>query len=44
MYADGRGLDQDDEQAVFWYRKAAEQGYVKAQEILTKRGINWMNS
>jgi len=26
MYQIGRGLEQDDEQAVFWYRKAAEQG------------------
>ena len=31
MYANGRGVEQDDEQAVFWYRKAAEQGHASAQ-------------
>ena len=28
---DGRGVEQNDEQAVFWYRKAAEQGDATAQ-------------
>ena len=31
MYDNGRGVEQDDEQAVFWYRKAAEQGDATAQ-------------
>ena len=44
MYANGRRVEQDDEQAVFWYRKAAEQGYAEAQENLTKLGINWKDT
>ena len=31
MYDKGRGVAQDDKQAVAWYRKAAEQGNVDAQ-------------
>ena len=31
MYEDGRGVKQDDVEAVKWYRQAAEQGEVKAQ-------------
>ena len=31
MYDSGRGVPQDDEQAVMWYRKAAEQGHANAQ-------------
>ncbi|MFA6163354.1 MAG: hypothetical protein WC685_08000 [Methylobacter sp.] len=31
MYFDGRGVEQSYEQAVFWYRKAAEQGNTNAQ-------------
>ena len=31
MYAKGRGVKQDDVEAVKWYRQAEEQGYVKAQ-------------
>ena len=42
MYCNG--AEQNFAEAMKWYRKAAEQGYVKAQEILTKRGINWMNA
>ena len=34
MYESGHGVEQDDEQAVFWYRKAAEQGYANAQNNL----------
>ncbi|MDP2602812.1 MAG: tetratricopeptide repeat protein [Deltaproteobacteria bacterium] len=30
MYASGRGVSQDYNQAVSWYRKAAEQGYADA--------------
>ena len=31
MYANGRGVPQDDSQAVVWYKKAAEQGHPIAQ-------------
>ncbi len=34
MYAHGHGVPQDDEQAVAWYRKAAEQGLAEAQNNL----------
>lgn len=34
MYAYGRGVDLDHEQAVFWYRKAAEQGHIDAHWLL----------
>ena len=34
MYHYGRGVKQDDAEAVKWYRKAAEQGHAKAQFIL----------
>ena len=34
MYDNGRGVRQDDAQAVYWYRKAAEQGNVEAQHNL----------
>ena len=39
MYADGRGVKQDDFEAVKWYRKAAEQGNASAQLIL---GISYL--
>ena len=31
MYASGRGVPEDDAEAVRWYRLAAEQGYAGAQ-------------
>ena len=34
MYSKGRGVKQDDFEAVNWYRKAAEQGDADAQAIL----------
>ena len=34
MYDNGRGVAQDDTQAVAWYRKAAEQGDANAQHRL----------
>lgn len=37
MYANGRGVPQDDGEAAKWYRKAAEQGYPAAQNKLAKR-------
>ncbi|HHF5474779.1 TPA: tetratricopeptide repeat protein [Haemophilus influenzae] len=45
MYADGRGVKQDDVEAVKWFRKAAEQGVANAQAMLGflyflgKRGV-----
>ena len=40
MYTNGRGVAQDDKQAVAWYRKAAEQGYARAQYNL---GVMYTN-
>ena len=34
MYENGRGMPQDFAGAAAWYRKAAEQGYAKAQDHL----------
>ncbi|MFA0164100.1 tetratricopeptide repeat protein, partial [Vibrio splendidus] len=34
IYEEGKGVSQDDTQAVSWYRKAAEQGYARAQTNL----------
>jgi TPR repeat protein len=34
MYAEGRGVPQDDAEAVRWFRKAAEQGHTDAQKNL----------
>jgi TPR repeat protein len=34
MYAPGQGVDQDDSQAVQWYRQAADQGHASAQVYL----------
>ena len=34
MYANGEGVEQDKEEAVKWYRKAAEQGNADAQNTL----------
>ena len=34
MYANGRGVEQDDAEAVKWYRLAAEQGDADAQASL----------
>ena len=35
-YYHGKGVLQDYAQAVYWYRKAAEQGHPDAKEILEK--------
>lgn len=37
MYRDGRGVPQDDKEAVKWFRKAAEQGFATAQS-----NLGWM--
>jgi TPR repeat protein len=31
MYQQGQGVNQDDKQAVKWFRLAAKQGFAKAQ-------------
>jgi TPR repeat protein len=31
MYGNGRGVPEDDAEAIKWYRLAAEQGYARAQ-------------
>ena len=38
MYANGRGVFQDDEAALEWFRKAAIQGDIAAQNELARRG------
>ena len=40
MYADGRGVPQDDAQAVAWFGSAADQGHVAAQSNL---GVMYFN-
>ncbi len=34
MYTNGEGVDQDYAEAAMWYRKAADQGYARAQSAL----------
>lgn len=36
MYASGRGVEQDSEQAVYWYQKAASQGHKEARTALDR--------
>ena len=36
MYRDGRGVEQNDDQAIYWYRKAADQGHADAQKIISE--------
>ena len=36
MYEDGDGIAKNIDQAIFWYKKAVEQGYQKAQSRLEK--------
>jgi TPR repeat protein len=38
MHKEGRGVEQDDAEAVKWYRLAAEQGYARAQT-----NLGWMH-
>jgi TPR repeat protein len=40
MYANGKGTSKDAKQAVYWYKKAAEQGYAGAQYNL---GVMYAN-
>ena len=40
MYADGRGVPQNDAEAAKWFRKAAEQGFPEAQHNL---GVMYVN-
>ena len=34
MYLDGKGVEEDDEQAMIWYQKAADQGMRLRKKIL----------
>ena len=36
MYERGEGVEKDEEEAVKWFRKAAEQGHEKAKAALKK--------
>jgi TPR repeat protein len=38
MYKQGRGVEQDNEQAVLWHRKAAEQGYRGVAPVIESDG------
>jgi TPR repeat protein len=40
-YFFGRGVPQSDTEAVRWYRQAAEQDHVDAQNRLRERGLTW---
>ena len=40
MYATGQGISQDYQEALKWYRKAAQQGFAKAQFNL---GVTYFN-
>lgn len=37
MYAHGRGVDQNNNQAVYWFREAARQGHEEAEEALDRQ-------
>jgi len=41
MYIEGRGVDRDEEKAVYWFRKAAEKDFRDAQIALKKLGFDW---
>jgi len=34
MYARGRGVMQNDDEAIYWYSKAAEQGFDEAEKAI----------
>ena len=40
MYAKGRGVEQDDTEAVKWFRRAADQGIAEAQYTLGLRYVD----
>ena len=37
MYYEGKGVPKDEQEAVVWYRRAADQGLALAQAALQKR-------
>ena len=43
-YAEGRGVPQDDTEAVKWFRKAADQGSAAAQGTWSKRSNSGLTS
>ena len=40
MYENGQGVQKDQQQAVFWYRKAAQTGNLNAKNSLKRLGQN----
>ncbi|MDO5464406.1 MAG: hypothetical protein Q4F40_05690 [Akkermansia sp.] len=40
-YANGRGVTRSRSDAVYWYRKAAQQGNTSAQNNLRELGETW---
>ena len=42
-YTIGRGVAEDDQEAVYWYRKAAEQGHADAQFWLGAMHTSWFS-
>lgn len=42
MYEYGKGVDADENTAIYWYRKSARKGYDKAQEKLEEFGVDWL--
>src|SRR5439155_12304016 len=36
MYKNGEGVDKNKDQAIYWYKKSAEQGYQNAENALIK--------
>ncbi len=36
IYRSGEGVEKDLEKALYWYEKAAKQGDIEAQEIITQ--------
>lgn len=39
LYANGQGVDVNEEQAIFWYKKSATHGNKNAQALLKSKGI-----
>lgn len=42
MYQEGKGVESDENTAIYWYRKSAIQGYASAQNKLKEMDIDWL--
>ena len=42
MYDYGTGVEEDENTAIYWYRKAARQGNEDAQERLDELEVDWL--